>query len=101
MIRSIKDFWAGLIYIFFGSSSIFVGRDYAMGTAFKMGPAYFPTILGSLLVLIGAISMIRSFIVSGTPITGFQSKGSAGSSGRYSFSGFSFAAPGWLWPCQY
>src|SRR5205814_2199529 len=75
MIRSIKDFWADLIYIFFGSSSIFVGRDYAMGTAFKMGPAYFPTILGSLLVLIGAISMIRSFIVSGTPITGFSIKG--------------------------
>src|SRR5437764_8686390 len=75
MVRSVKDFWAGVIYIFFGLGAILIGRDYAMGTAFKMGPAYFPTILGSLLVLIGAMSMIRSFIVSGTPITGFSIKG--------------------------
>ena len=75
MIRSAKDFWAGLIYIGFGASAIVIGRDYPMGTAFKMGPAYFPTILGSLLVVIGAISVIRSFIFSGAPITGFSLKG--------------------------
>jgi hypothetical protein len=68
MIRSAKDFWAGLIYIFFGSSAILVGRDYSMGTAFRMGPAYFPTILGGLLIVIGAISVLRSFIAVGDPI---------------------------------
>ena len=46
-----------------------------MGTAVKMGPAYFPTILGALLVLIGTISVIRSFVVSGTPIGAFAFKG--------------------------
>jgi len=73
--RNPKDFWTGLIYIFFGSSAILIARDYGMGTAVKMGPAYFPTILGGLLVGIGAISVVRSFIVSGAPIGAFAFKG--------------------------
>jgi hypothetical protein len=75
MIRSEKEFWAGLIYIFFGASAIIVGRDYAMGTAFRMGPAYFPTILGGLLVLIGVVAVIRSFVVAGAPIGRFAIRG--------------------------
>ena len=51
MIRSTKDFWSGLIYICLGSSAMIIAQDYSMGTAVKMGPAYFPTILGGLLVL--------------------------------------------------
>jgi len=75
MIRNAKDFWTGLIYVFFGATAILVARDYGMGTAVKMGPAYFPTILGGLLVGIGVISVIRSFIVHGTPIGAFAFKG--------------------------
>jgi len=75
MIRSSKDFWTGLIYIFFGASAILVARDYGMGTGGKMGPAYFPTVLGGLLAVIGAIAVIRSFIVPGTPIGAFAFKG--------------------------
>jgi putative tricarboxylic transport membrane protein len=40
-----------------------------------MGPAYFPTVLGSLLILIGIISLVRSFARSGAPIGGFAYKG--------------------------
>ena len=40
-----------------------------------MGPAYFPTILGGLLMVIGAISVIRSFIAHGAPIGTFAFKG--------------------------
>ena len=75
MIRSAKDFWSGLLYICFGSGAMIIAQDYSMGTAVKMGPAYFPTILGALLVLIGTISVIRSFVVSGTPIRAFAFKG--------------------------
>jgi len=77
MIRSGKDFWTGLIYIFFGSSAIIIGRDYPMGTAIKMGPSYFPTVLGGLLILIGIISLVRSFLKTGTPIGRFTFKGLA------------------------
>lgn len=75
MIRSTRDFWTGLIYLFFGVSAILIARDYGMGTGGKMGPAYFPTVLGGLLVFIGAISVVRSFIAPGAPIGRFAFKG--------------------------
>ena len=75
MRRNPKDFWTGLLYIFFGASAIIIGRDYTMGTAVRMGPAFFPTILGAVLAVIGAIAVIRSFISPGTPIGAVSFKG--------------------------
>jgi Tripartite tricarboxylate transporter TctB family len=75
MIRSSKDFWTGLIYIFFGSSAVLIARDYGMGTALRMGPGYFPTVLGALLALIGIISLVRSFMKPGAPIGRLAFKG--------------------------
>jgi Tripartite tricarboxylate transporter TctB family len=75
MTRNPRDFWTGLLYIFFGASAIIIARDYNMGTAFRMGPAFFPTILGAVLAVIGAIAVIRSFIAPGTPIGRFSFKG--------------------------
>jgi hypothetical protein len=75
MIRSTRDFWTGTIYVFIGLSAILIARDYGMGSAVRMGPAYFPTLLGILLMVVGAIALIRSFIVTGTPIGAFAIKG--------------------------
>jgi putative tricarboxylic transport membrane protein len=66
--RNPKDFWTGIIYVAIGGAAMFLSRDYGMGTAVKMGPAYFPTILSGLLIVIGAISLLRSFMKPGTPI---------------------------------
>ncbi len=63
-----KDFWTGFIYILVGLAALIISRDYDMGTAVKMGPAYFPTILSVLLMIIGIISIVRSFVKSGSPI---------------------------------
>jgi hypothetical protein len=71
LIRSPKDFSAALIYLVIGVSTIVIGTDYPLGTAFKMGPAYFPTVLAGLLSLIGLISLIRSFLKKGEPIPKF------------------------------
>ena len=70
-IRSPKDFYAGLIYLTIGISTIVIGRDYPMGTAFKMGPAYFPTVLAALLSFIGLISLIRAFVRKGDSMPAF------------------------------
>jgi len=75
LIRNGKDFWIGVVYVAFGSAAIIVSRNYGMGTALKMGPSYFPTILGGLLIVIGAISLIRSFIKPGNPFGTFAFKG--------------------------
>jgi len=70
-IRHPKDFWTGVIYLFFGIAAIVVARDYPMGTAGRMGPAYFPTVLGGLLALIGAAALVRSFLRDGEKIGAF------------------------------
>lgn len=75
--RNAKDFWTGVIYIVIGGAAIFLGRDYGMGTAMKMGPAYFPVILSAVLIVIGAISVIRSFLRPGTPVGTVAWKGLA------------------------
>lgn len=67
-IRHPKDFWSGIVFLFFGLSAIIIGQDYEMGTAGRMGPAYFPTVLGGLLALVGAAALLRSFFRQGEPI---------------------------------
>lgn len=73
-IRHPKDFWTGIIFLIIGLAAVIIGRDYPMGTAGRMGPAYFPTILGGLLALIGLVAVIRSFFSDGEPIGKFAIK---------------------------
>jgi len=54
-LRNHRDFVAGLMFIAFGVIFMWASRDYNMGTAAKMGPAYFPTVLGGLLVFLGVL----------------------------------------------
>ena len=57
-----KEFWAGLMFIAFGLGFMFVAQNYAMGNAVRMGPAYFPTVLGGLLAVLGAAVFLRAFV---------------------------------------
>ena len=54
-IRNHKDFWAGMMFIAFGAGFAGYGTRYALGTAERMGPGYFPTVLGILLAVIGLV----------------------------------------------
>jgi hypothetical protein len=73
-IRHPKDFWIGIIFLFFGMAAVVLGFDYPMGTAGRMGPAYFPTVLGGLLTLIGFVGVIRSCLRPGEAIGRFHLK---------------------------
>jgi hypothetical protein len=73
-VRSQKDFFAALIYLAIGLGAIFLEPELPMGTGMKMGPAYFPTVLGALLSLIGLISLVRAFVVNGAPVPAFAWK---------------------------
>jgi len=48
-----RDFWAGLMLIGFGLLALVIARNYALGTTLRMGPGYFPIMLGALLILGG------------------------------------------------
>ena len=74
LIRHPKDFYAGLMYAAIGIGAIVVARGYTMGTSVRMGPGYFPTMLGALLALLGIVSMIRSFLHEGEGIAAFHWK---------------------------
>jgi hypothetical protein len=75
LIRNSRDFWAGLLYAGFGTAAIAIARDYGWGSSSRMGPGYFPTILGALLLLVGIASFVRSFFVAGEPIGAIAWKG--------------------------
>jgi len=68
VIRGRQDFWAGLLFVSFGMVALLVGRDYPMGTAMRMGPGYFPMILGALVTLLGLVLVARGLLVRGEPV---------------------------------
>ena len=61
-IKNGKDFWAGLMFMGIGLGFIIVSTNYPMGTAVRMGPSYFPTVLGGIQVALGAIIFLRAFV---------------------------------------
>lgn len=67
-IRHPKDFWIGAIFIAFGLGAVFTRGDLEMGSGGRMGPAYFPVILGILLTVIGVAGVVRSFFRHGAPM---------------------------------
>jgi hypothetical protein len=71
MIKHPRDFYAGLMYASVGAAAAWIARDYSMGSAVRMGPAYFPTVLSILLIVVGATSLIRSFFHQGDAIQAF------------------------------
>jgi len=52
-IRSQKDFWCGVIFLVIGVAFMVLAEDYRFGTAARMGPGFFPTLLGGLLAALG------------------------------------------------
>jgi hypothetical protein len=73
-IKNPEDFWAGMMFIGFGLLAIIVARDYPMGSAMRMGPGYFPTWLGGLLILIGLSVSAMALRTQGNPLTPFAWK---------------------------
>jgi hypothetical protein len=71
-IKSPKDFWAGLMFIGVGLFfMIWALTHYQIGTAVRMGPAYFPTMLGGLLAFLGLLVLIESFAMEGPKVPAF------------------------------
>jgi hypothetical protein len=71
-IRAPKDFWSGVMFCGFAVVAILAARGYSPGTAGKMGPGYFPLLLGGLLAALGGILIARSVVLSGEPVPRLQ-----------------------------
>ena len=71
-IRASKDFWAGIMFLSFASVAVLAARGYSMGTAGRMGPGYFPMVLGLVLGLLGLLIIARSVVAGSGAISGLQ-----------------------------
>ena len=87
-IKSQQDWWAGLMFIAFGVFFILfalgtpefvnsiVGTKliagYQMGSSVRMGPAYFPVVLGGLLAFLGLLVLLDSVVEEGSKIAKFH-----------------------------
>ena len=64
-----KDFYAGLMFFGFGLFAMVLAFGYPLGTAARMGPGYFPRVLGGLLMLLGVVLSLRSFRHQGPEVS--------------------------------
>ena len=54
-IKNQKDFWSAVMFILFGILFVVWSMEYQFGTSQRMGPGYFPTVLGVLQILLGVM----------------------------------------------
>ena len=71
-IRAPKDFWAGLMFLAFAALAIVTASGYSMGRGGRMGPGYFPTLLGWALAFLGVILVVRSLAFRGEAVERIQ-----------------------------
>ncbi len=60
-IKSQQNLAAGLMFTIVGAAFAIGAREYEMGTAGRMGPAYFPFILGTILAVLGVLITFQAF----------------------------------------
>ncbi|MBY4595327.1 tripartite tricarboxylate transporter TctB family protein [Ottowia caeni] len=76
-IKSQKDFFAGLLYLGVGVGFAWGATNYTIGNGARMGPGYFPLLLGIILAIIGGIVAFKALVVEtpdGDPVGKFAWK---------------------------
>jgi putative tricarboxylic transport membrane protein len=68
-IRAPKDFWSGIMFLAFAAVALLAARHYSLGSRGRMGPGYFPILLGTVLGGLGLILVVRSFLTHGERLT--------------------------------
>jgi hypothetical protein len=62
-IKSQKDFFAGLMFLAMGVAFAWGATNYTIGEGARMGPGYFPLVLGILLAIIGLFVVFEALVV--------------------------------------
>lgn len=64
-IKSQKDFFAGAMFSAFGVAYAWGATSYTVGTAARMGPGYFPLMVGVLIAILGSLIMLKALRAGG------------------------------------
>ena len=62
-IKSQKDFFSGLLFMVAGIAFAWGATNYTIGEGARMGPGYFPLVLGILLTVIGLFIVFEAMVV--------------------------------------
>jgi len=62
-IKNQKDFFSGLLFMAFGVAFALGATDYKIGESARMGPGYFPLMLGILLAGLGAAIAFKALTI--------------------------------------
>jgi Tripartite tricarboxylate transporter TctB family len=60
LIKNQKDLASGLMFTIVGVAFAIGAREYTVGTAARMGPGYFPLLLGVILAILGLVITLQS-----------------------------------------
>ncbi len=63
-IKSQKDFFSGLLFMVVGIAFAWGATNYKIGDGARMGPGYFPLMLGVLMAILGGIIMFKALVVA-------------------------------------
>jgi Tripartite tricarboxylate transporter TctB family len=63
-IKSQKDFFSGLMFLIVGLGFAVGAYSYGMGDGARMGPGYFPRLLGIILAILGSVITFKSLTVA-------------------------------------
>ncbi len=75
-LKNPKDFWSGVMFASIGFAFAIIVKfyEYPMGTGSRMGPGYFPFVLGIIMGIIGIVILIQSLASEGPPVSKFAWK---------------------------
>jgi hypothetical protein len=62
-IKSQKDFFSGLMFTVVGAAFAYGATNYSIGSGGRMGPGYFPLLLGVILAILGSAIMFKALVV--------------------------------------
>ena len=62
-IKSQKDFFSGLVFMAMGAGFGWGATAYKIGNGARMGPGYFPLLLGVLLIILGAVITFKALAI--------------------------------------
>ncbi len=61
-IKSQADFYSGVMFFVMGIAFAWGATNYSIGDGARMGPGYFPLLLGSVMALIGLLIIIKALV---------------------------------------
>ena len=71
-VKSPQDIGAGVVFMLIGIAGLYFGSELAFGTAARMGPGYFPTLLSMLIIAVGVVVAFRGMTIPGPPVETIQ-----------------------------